>query len=197
MVQALAALSRHDLNLLFVQDDAVKQRISGAEGPIGLTVLCENLIEEPGFSGSIVEHTNRPECDDARKDQRGVARERLATMHGAHFGHLHAHARIMVDVPHEVPAVIPGMQVEAVAAFVYVDQRQDIGPPSWIYRADVGDLLQLEEFSCIDIGHEPLAPVHVAAGIRWRRARVSVIGVRSRIAHVWPPLGIGSLRFYR
>jgi hypothetical protein len=35
VVQALAALSRHELDLLFVQDDAVKQRISGAEGPIG------------------------------------------------------------------------------------------------------------------------------------------------------------------
>lgn len=44
VVQAIAALARHDLNLLFVQDDPVKQRISGAEGPIGGTVLCENLI---------------------------------------------------------------------------------------------------------------------------------------------------------
>jgi hypothetical protein len=89
------------------------------------------------------------------------------------------------------------MQVETVAAFVYVNQRQDIGSSRLIYRADVGDLLHLEEFCCVDIGHEPLAPVHVAAGIQWRRAQVSVIRVPSRIAHVWPPLGIGCLPFHR
>ena len=37
---AFAALSRHDLDLLLVQDDAVEQRISGAEGPIGLTIFA-------------------------------------------------------------------------------------------------------------------------------------------------------------
>jgi hypothetical protein len=54
MMQALATLAGHDLDFLFVQNDAVKQRISGAESPIGLTVFCQYLIEEPGLFGSIL-----------------------------------------------------------------------------------------------------------------------------------------------
>jgi hypothetical protein len=96
----------------------------------------------------------------------------------------------MVDAAQEVPTMIPGMEIQAVTAFVNVNQRKDIGPPSRIHRADVGDLLHLEEIPCIDIAHQTLAPVHVAAGIRRRPVQSSVIGVRSRAAHVWPPVGI-------
>jgi uncharacterized damage-inducible protein DinB len=77
VAQALATLSGHALDLLFVQDDAVHERISGAEGPIGLTVRCEYLIEEPGLSDSIVGHANRPNTMRARVSAVGV-RSRIA-----------------------------------------------------------------------------------------------------------------------
>ena len=51
------------------------------------------------------------------------------------------------------------MQIEAVTAFVNVNQRNDIGPPCRIHCADVGDLLQLEEVSRVHIRHETLARI--------------------------------------
>ena len=82
------------------------------------------------------------------------------------------------------------MQIEAVTAFVNVNQRNDIGPPCRIHCADVGDRSLRK--SRVHIRHEALARCiwpRGSGGGRWAFRRWCSVARCSRVASCWITIG--------
>src|SRR5690606_36658615 len=92
------------------------------------------------------------DLQEAVDDGAGVHQSRSAGMalagdQAAHGGHFQANPVVVLDVGQEVALPGAGVQVDDVAAFVDVNQRDDVGPSVGAYRSHVGHRLLLEKFA--------------------------------------------------
>jgi hypothetical protein len=160
VVQPFAVLARQDLDLLFVQDDAIQVRIARLERPIGLTIFLEHAVKEPCLPVAVIQDLDGAKHDHARIHERRVARERLASVHRSHVSDLHTHSGMRLDVSPKVAAMTPCVHVHLIAAFVYIDQRNHVGPPGRINGRCVCHLLPAKERTRVVVWHEARHPMH-------------------------------------
>jgi hypothetical protein len=72
---------------------------------------------------------------------------------------------LRLDVPLEVPVMIPGVHIQPIASFVDVNQGHDVRPAALVDGADVRDFLRAEKCARVVIGHQTPEPMHVASRI--------------------------------
>jgi hypothetical protein len=86
----------------------------------------------------------------------------MPAVYGPHLAYFGTRSGVRFHIPLEVSIVFTRVHVQHVAAFVDVNQRDDVRPSIVINGADVRHLLRTQKRACVVVGHQPLDPVHVA-----------------------------------
>ena len=110
----------------------------------------------------MVEDARWPEDDHAGVDQGRIASEPLALVQRPDFRHLNTDSRIVLKIGEEMALVRPGVQIEDISSFVYVDEGNDIRPTACVHRADMGNHAPAQELARFRFGHLALAAEHLA-----------------------------------
>ena len=78
-----------------------------------------------------------------------------------------------MDIAHEMSVMVACVQIQALVAFVDVNQGNDVRPPGFVDCSHMRDFLTTKKAQRVTIAHQTLLTMHVTARIGYRRSRIT------------------------